>query len=618
MAVSVDPIIEVPIRGRKGLYTLRVHDLEEAIRPVQHVEASGAQLQFGKRSREYGQLVRRSFAEVTLYYVPRRIRNVFKGTFTETRFPATIKGPGVDWRGLVKRGRRTTPIGEAQRVEQITLTIYDGLKRLNNLPPAKNWAFLDTDGDGDDEIVESLPIHEVLSRVLTPVQQGEGYGERITVYLWFSMEIFDVQGRKWDGDTYDVEKGPRPGVGGFGEGRIEGAESKMDQLTTLLEDLGCICYVAKDQPAIEIVPREDLGGGVPAIDVHQTFDTGATVETTILSRTEEVPAPRTEENDAWEATPKGGAVTVDLGDDHNLIMDPGFYESQKREPDNGDTWRRYVPYWWNVNDDASVTAAYENNAPGNGVMLGIKEYDPVIDNGDEKIEGTKDGPGVGRVDRDVIKIGAEERPLKARLYYTADSPSYMSSGSHTFTVSHGSNSVSQSQDSYYPWDTSITVDLKDTTTTLNVELEGDNVIVYDIQLQLLVDVGGDTRTLSTIRFGNRSADPIELSSASTWWDVGPEMGSGPNEDSFFVKYGLADKVQWDGTSYLHPITLEAAMRLSQHEVGTETVETRVEGAVGPATRLTWPDGRQTIPVGRKIDLFEGRTEITDITLPPRY
>ena len=615
MSLSVDPIIEVPIRGRKARYTLRVYDLAEAIAPVAHVKASGGVLQFGKRSRGYGQLVRRSFADITLRYVPQRIKEAFTGPFEETRFPATITGPDVDWRGIVKRGRRKTPVDESQGPDQISLTIYDGLKRLENLGPADTVTTIpgsNPDPDLSDYSLYDQPITSLLREIFAPVQQSSSYGGAIPVDLRWSQEMVGQQGDSLLPSTYDLVA---PSIE---ERLMEGKNTRMDQLVVILEELGSICYMGLNG-RIGIVPREELGKGGASIDVVQTEVQGSLVTGQIEGTTEEAIRPRSGDDDEWETTQKSGAVALKFGDDYNLLLDPEFQDVEIGSgPKDGYSYKR--PLWWDiVSEKDNVVAAYTPDVESNAIMLGIEGWQGeglVQDNG---VADTIDADGPGEIARDVMRVTPKTSGLKAALFFRAESPGYMGSGSHTFTISHGANSTSDSESGDYPhnginngYQDPLTVPLDSNGGTISVSLQGDNVQVRDIKVQILVNNG---LALSRLIVGDKDADAIEVEAPETWFTARPRHASGGLFGVYFQNYTLIDHAFWQGEKYYHPATLAAARRLAQQELGTENIETRVEGAIGPGTRLQWPSGRETVPVGRKIDLVAGRTEITDITIP---
>lgn len=611
MSISIDPIIEVPIRGRLAGYTLRVYDLLGRVAPVAHVEATGGTIQFGKRSRDYGQVVRKSYAEIGLKHVPLRIKKAFEGPFAEPRFPVRIEGPDLNWPGIVKQGRRTRPLDPSQEPDEMVITAYDGLKRLE-----RQGRRLVLGGDVEEDCV--VPW---LAKILEDVQKVplDTLGVQVSASLRWSGEMTTRKGVTYEGPYDQAPHVPA--------GLLEEKETRMEQLVAILNAFGAVCYMSA-RGVIEVVPREQLGQGGTAIDVPASEeawtygdDTQELVYTSIPARTLEVDRPRAEDSDEWETTSKGGVVKFEFEDDYNLLLDPGFRDTKSLPvPQDGESFYEYNSplYWENVNGDYSCVAAYEPYAPGNGIMLGIAGWWPNRSSGSPRVGSNEfangqEGYFTGHVERTVMRLEKKSPYTLARLTWKTWDPG-IGSGAPTLTVTmeHGVESEQTNIASFDPEELFLSLDDTSGAAGLNVTLEGDSVFVYDLQLQLF-NPNQSTR-LTTLTIGDRALEPVEME--IPFWPRGGyeriRFESGP-----FPGTRRAPILDWTWRSetYHHPLTLAAARRLAQQPLGTETIETRVEGVVGPGTRLTWPDGEATFPVGRKVDLVAGRTEITDITIP---
>jgi hypothetical protein len=619
---NIDPILQAPIRGRLGTYTLRVYDLEQEVTPVGDLEVEGGVIQFGKRSQDYGQFVRKSFAEVTFQEIPQRIRTAFSGPFSDIQYPVTITGPGVRWRGLVKSDRRSRPIDPRQAPRSLSITAYDGLARLENLPPISPG---DATADAD---LKETNIITTLDEVLKPVQKSlNGSGGYVLPCLLRYGRYFDVEGNDytlglgdpdWDEGWLDSEPITVPTE------VFEGNSSRMKQLVSILKGLGCVVYMTMDKGRLEVVPREDLGFGAGAVDLRQAADEWYASETITSgftsppNRFAEVLRPRTADSDDWE-TIKGGAVKFDLGSDYNLLLDPFFRDAIKGgRPERIDDFY-FIPQWWTPLSEF-ISVGFLDPVPGEGILLGAQITDPV--NTEKQVSALyndNSNLATGGVSVDVLQLSKQTPDMRAVLFFKAWWPSDEDGNEEIdLTLSHGSNSASLVGGlAEYKTEEYLSVELLDTASTLSIDLEGSQLFIYDLKLQLFEGTVESGRRVETLIIGDDGPEPVEVDQP-IWFLGKPSHPSreGLTDSSIEDTYKTAlREANWNGDTYYHPLSLAAAKRLVQQPLGTQVAETSVDGLQGPGTRLVWSDGAETLPVGRKVNLLTGRTEITDVSVP---
>lgn len=160
------PIVDVDVSGRTGLYNVTIFDIENLRSPFNVELENDLIIGYGELKRQPLVQILKSWVQLAFRDETLELHKEFRGGFAPRKYLVEIDGPGVLWRGLVKKESRTIPFSQRTQVERTVLNCYGGITKDRLTVPTEgilgdaSGAFFDdllVQGIvfGDDEIYRS-------------------------------------------------------------------------------------------------------------------------------------------------------------------------------------------------------------------------------------------------------------------------------------------------------------------------------------------------------------------------------------------------------------------------------------------------------------------------------
>lgn len=158
-------IVDIEVGGRTGIYNVVIDDIT-SLRSNFDVELEGdLVISYGDLQRRPIQQVLKSWVQLSFVDEGLELHKEFRGGFSPNKYRVEIRGPGVDWQGLVREESRTIPFSQRTQIERTVLNCYGGITEDRFSIPSTS--LIDKEGArfdevtlqaitfGDDEIIRS-------------------------------------------------------------------------------------------------------------------------------------------------------------------------------------------------------------------------------------------------------------------------------------------------------------------------------------------------------------------------------------------------------------------------------------------------------------------------------